>query len=188
MTWNPQVIGNIFLELNFCVRPVDVFTGIKATDELLHARVIRKQAYINYITHHILQIPSISKPAVRRKRLLTLAPLKTKISQKEKEEKETNKLLRRRLAWCNQIGQQYDESEEQYSLLPREVDGSLRTGSKSKWTEKLQSLYTLYPIQHNFHYPYLKWQLLMPGLPLMSPLCGNTRISSTMQTSFFNNL
>ena len=43
-----------------------------------------------------------------------------------------NKYLRR-LAWCNQTGLQCDESEEQYSLLPRalaEVGGSPHKGSK----------------------------------------------------------
>ena len=78
-----------------------------------------------------------------------MAPLKAtknRLSQREKEERETNKCLRRRLAWCNQTGQQYDESEEQYSMLPRalaEADGSLHKGSKVKWTEKLRSRYAV---------------------------------------------
>ena len=57
-----------------------------------------------------------------------MAPPKEKIFRKEKEERETSKYLRRRLAWCNQTGQQYDKSEDQYSLLPRalaEPDGGL---------------------------------------------------------------
>ena len=128
-----------------------MFTGVEATVEqahdLLNARSIGEQAYTHYITHQILQTSSIPNPSVRRKRLLTMAPskaTKTKLSQRQKEEKEINKYLRRRLAWCNETGQQYDESEEQYSLLPRalsEADGSLRTGCKSNWTEKLQSRY-----------------------------------------------
>ena len=49
---------------------------------------------------------------------------KTKISQKEKEERDTNKYLRQRLAWCNLTGQRVDEGEEQYTLLPRAPDGN----------------------------------------------------------------
>ena len=129
---------------------LNVFTGTKALPEqehdLLQARKIGEKVYTNYITHQILQVPSVSEPVIRRKKLLTMAMTKTKISQKEKEEKDINKLLRRRLAWCNQTGQKYDSSEEQYSLLPRalaEADGSLHQGTISKWTEKLQSRYNL---------------------------------------------
>ena len=52
---------------------------------------------------------------------------KRRLSQKEKEERDTNKFLRKRLAWCNQTGQKYDESEEQYTILPRalaDADGN----------------------------------------------------------------
>ena len=129
------------------------FTGNLATEEqvhdLLNARAIGESVYKNYITHQIMQVPSVNKPQTRRKRLLTMAPpkeTKRKISHKEKEEREISKYLRRRLAWCNQTGQQYDESEEQYSLLPRalaEPDGGLHTGSKSKWTDKLKSRYNV---------------------------------------------
>ena len=130
---------------------VNVFTGTKATLEqthdLLNARKSGKQGYTNYVSHHILQLPSVANAPVRKKRLLTMAPPKStkrKQSQKEKEERDTNKYLRRRLAWCNQTGQQYDECDEQYSLLPRalaELDGSPHKGNKSKWTEKLQARY-----------------------------------------------
>ena len=132
---------------------LNVFTGNLATEEqvhdLLNARAIGASVYTNYITHQIMQVPSVNKPQTRRKRLLTMAPpkeTKRKISHKEKEERETSKYLRRRLAWCNQTGQQYDESEEQYSLLPRalaEPDGGLHTGAKSKWTDKLKSRYNV---------------------------------------------
>lgn len=113
---------------------VNVFTGVPATQEqahdLLMARELGEKSYINYVTHHILQLPSVANAPVRRKRLLTMAPpksTKVRLSQKEREVRDTNKYLRRRLAWCNQTGQQYDASEEQYSLLPRalaKVDGS----------------------------------------------------------------
>ena len=73
-----------------------------------------------YITHHILQVPivSVDKAAVRHKRLLTMAPPKKTVITEGKGRKEYDKYLRR-LAWCNQTGLQCDESEEQYSLLPR---------------------------------------------------------------------
>ena len=130
---------------------VNVFIGTQATPEqscdLLNARKIGQQGYINYITHNILRFSSVTNPPVRRKQLLTMAPpkaTKRRLSQKEKEERNTIKHLRRRLAWCNQTGQRYDESEEQYSTLPRaltEIDGSPHKGSKSKWTDKLQARY-----------------------------------------------
>ena len=131
---------------------VNVFTGTQATPEqshdLLNARKVGQQGFINYVTHYILQLPSVTNAPVRRKRLLTMAPpkiTKTRLSQKEKEERNTIKYLRRRLAWCNQTGQRYDEGEEQYSMLPRalaEIDGSPHKGNKSKWTDKLQARYS----------------------------------------------
>ena len=121
---------------------VNIFTGLPATQEqahdLLKARELGEKSYINYVTHHILQLPSVANAPVRRRRLLTMAPpksTKVRLSQKEREMRDTNKYLRRRLAWCNQTGQQYDASEEQYSLLPRalaEVDGSPHKGSSSR--------------------------------------------------------
>ncbi len=132
---------------------VNVFTGQEATPEqrhdLLNARKLGTQHYENYITHHILQVPSVAKAPLRKRRLLTMAPPKiteTKISQKQKEERDTNKYLRRRLAWCNRTGQQFDEGEEQYSLFPRALadpDGNPHKGVKSKWTAKLQARYNV---------------------------------------------
>jgi hypothetical protein len=131
---------------------VNVFTGDQATVEqahdLLNAREIGEQHYLNYVSHHILKEPSTKAP-VRKKRLLTMAPkkiTKSRMSQKEKEERDTNKYLRRRLAWCNRTGKQYDEAEEQYSLLPRAIsdaDGNPHKGAKSKWMDKLQLRYNL---------------------------------------------
>ena len=127
---------------------VNVFTNKKATVEqahdLLQARDLGEEYYKDYITHHIIQSPSVKAP-LRRKRLLTMAPTKvtkTKMSQKEKEERDTNKYLRRRLAWCNRMGQTYDEGTEQYSVLPIEADGIPNKGAKSKWTDKLQARYS----------------------------------------------
>lgn len=129
---------------------VNVFTGVNATPEqthdLLNARSIGEQHYRNYISHHILQTPSTSAP-LRKARLLTMAPpkmTKTKLSQKEKEARDTNKYLRRRLDWCNRTGQKFDEAEEQYSLFPRALvdpDGNPHKGTKSNWTDKLKARY-----------------------------------------------
>lgn len=54
--------------------------------------------------------------------------------------------MRRRLAWCNQTGQKYDESEEQYTVLPRaiaDINGNPHKGNKSKWTQCLKSRYNV---------------------------------------------
>ena len=45
---------------------------------------------------------SVEKAAVRRKQLLTMAPIKVtikRLSQQQKEQRDTNKYQRRRLAW-----------------------------------------------------------------------------------------
>ena len=131
---------------------INVLTGTKATPEqthdLLNARAIGLQSYKNYVTHNLLQVPSVQS-SLRQKRLLTMAPpkmTKRRLSQKEKEERDTNKFLRKRLAWCNQTGQKYDESEEQYTILPRalaDADGNPHSHQKSNWTEKLEKRYTI---------------------------------------------
>ena len=58
----------------------NVFTNQQATPEqthdLLNARKVGEQGYVNYITHHILQLPSVVNALVRRKQLLTMAPPK----------------------------------------------------------------------------------------------------------------
>lgn len=101
-------------------RLVNVLTDEQATLEqtydLLNARKIGEQGYLNCVTHRILQLPSVDIAPVRHKQLLTMAPCKVtkkRISQQQKEQHDTNKYLRRRLAWCNQTGQRYDESKEQ---------------------------------------------------------------------------
>lgn len=129
---------------------INLFTKQEASPEQAHdmlaAHQIGKQVYNNYITHHLLQLPSVLAP-IRRKQLLTMAPPKStkrRISQLQREQRDTNKYLRKRLAWCNRTGQTFDESQEQYSLLPRslaEADGTLHKGVKSKWTDKLQARY-----------------------------------------------
>ena len=155
--WNDNVLNMRSMMVKHELLPVqgskgivNAFTGVKATTaqthDLLNARKIGEQHYKNYVTHHILQVPSSTAP-LRKARLLTMAPpknTKTKISQKEKEERDTNKYLRRRLAWCNRTGQQFDEGEEQYSLLPRALadpDGNPHKGTKSNWTDKLKARY-----------------------------------------------
>ena len=130
---------------------INVFTKQQATPEqthdLLNARKLGEQSYLNFVTHRILQQTSVSKAPVRRKQLLTMAPLKVtmrRLSQQQKEQRDTTKYLRKRLAWCNQTGQKFDESKEQYSILPRslaDVNGIPHKGNKSKWTEKLSTRY-----------------------------------------------
>ena len=129
---------------------VNLFTNVQATAEqahdLVNARQIGKPGYINYVTHYLMQLPSVNAP-IRRKQLLTMSPLKVtkrRMSQKQKEQRDTLKCLRKRLAWCNQTGQKFNESEEQYSVLPRSlanVDGTPQKANKSKWTQKLQGSY-----------------------------------------------
>lgn len=84
---------------------INVFTNQIATQEqchdLLNARLIGEQGYMNFVSHTILHQSSVTKPAVRRKQLLTMAPPKVtrkRLSQQQKEQRETNKYLRRRLA------------------------------------------------------------------------------------------
>ena len=129
---------------------VNLFTNKQATNEqahdMLNARQIGEQSYLNFVTHTLLQMPSVNAP-VRRKQLLTMAPCKItrrRMTQQQQEQKETNRYLRKRLAWCNQTGQKFDESEEQYSLLPRslaDTHGLPHKGNKSKWTDKLKGRY-----------------------------------------------
>jgi hypothetical protein len=128
---------------------VNVFTNLVATNEqahdLLNARKIT-QHYLQYVKHRIIQAPSVTAP-IRQKKLLTMAPqkcTKSRLSQKEKEERNINKYLRRRLAWCNQTGQKFDASEEQYTVLPRamaDADGNPHKGNKSNWTNWIKSRY-----------------------------------------------
>jgi len=72
---------------------VNMFTGTQATPEqscdLLNARKIGQQGYINYVTHNTLRLSSVTNLPVRCKQLLTMAPpkaTKRRLSQKEKEE------------------------------------------------------------------------------------------------------
>ena len=50
------------------------------------------------------------------------------------------------MVWCNETGEKYDASEEQYSLLPRalaDADGNPHKGNKCTWTASLQNRYNL---------------------------------------------
>lgn len=155
---------------------VNLFTNKQATTEqahdMLNARRIGEQSYIiNFVTHTLLQMPSVNAP-VRRKQLLTMAPCKItkrRMTQQQKEQQETNKYLRKRLAWCNQTGQKFDESEEQYSLLPRslaDVNGSPHKGNKSKWTEKLRARYNC----DTMCTPFLSTPEWTPGLTIIDSM------------------
>lgn len=102
--------------------------------------------------------PSTAAP-LRKAHLLTMAPpkiTKRKLSQKDKEARETNKYLRRRLQWCNCTGQQFDQAEEQYSLFPHALvdpDGQPHKGVKSNWTDKLKARYSTGPNTPFLHLP-----------------------------------
>ena len=84
---------------------VNTFNGEVASNEqshdLINARKMGQKDYENYVSHYILKQPSVSNAPVRRRRLLTMAPTMKKKSKKitpeEKEEREVNKCLRRRL-------------------------------------------------------------------------------------------
>ena len=56
---------------------VNLFTNKQATNEqahdMLNARQIGEQSYLNFVTHTLLQMPSVNAP-VRRKQSLTMAP------------------------------------------------------------------------------------------------------------------
>ena len=58
---------------------MNMFASKKATTEqahdLIEARKIGQEYYKDYITHHIIQSPSVKAP-LRKKRLLTMAPAK----------------------------------------------------------------------------------------------------------------
>ena len=118
-----------------------------------------QEDYENYVSHYILKQPSVSNAPVRR--LLTMAPAMKRKSKKitpEEKEREVNKCLRRRLAWCNQTGKSYDAAIEQYSLLPRaiaDLNGLPHKGNKSNWTNKLESRYTV--PEYNPLNESLKW-------------------------------
>ena len=129
----------------------NVFSGIIATPQqnhdLLNSRKIGNEQYSNYIKYNILHQPSTSSAPVRKHRLLTMAqPIKSKkkVSTKEREMKNVEKCLRRRLAWCNKSGNSYEPGLEQYSIYPRalaDCEGRPHKGSKATWTEKLRSRY-----------------------------------------------
>ena len=126
---------------------INVLTGTKATPEqkhdLLNARAIGLQSYKNYVTHNPLQVPSVQS-FLRQKQLLTMAP--PKMTKRRLSEKETNSLGTGWRAWCNQTGQKYAESEEQYTILPRalaDADSNPHSHQKSNWTEKLEKRYTI---------------------------------------------
>lgn len=74
----------------------------------------------------------------------TIKTTKTKSKQKEKEAKQVITCLRKRLAWCNHTKLPYNSSEEQYSILSRALaneDGTPQKGSKTNWSDKLESRY-----------------------------------------------
>lgn len=113
--------------INTCNRGlINTISGLAATPEqqydLLHFREIGEEHLAQYINLRILRQPSTNAP-VRKHRLMTMDARKQThkraLSMKDKEHKQLEKCLRQRLAWCNQTGNSYDPSTEQYSTLPR---------------------------------------------------------------------
>ena len=130
---------------------LNVFCALNATPEQLHDMLtfyeVGIQAFKQYITCYILQNPTSTNAPLRRHKLLTMAtvkPTKTKVKQKEKEAKQVITCLRKRLVWCNHTKLPYDQSLEQYSIMPRALadeDGNPHKGNKSNWSDKLESRY-----------------------------------------------
>ena len=70
---------------------INFFTKQQATPEqahdLLNARQIGEQGYLNYVKYHLLQLPSVETP-IQCKQLLTMAPAratKRRLSQQQRE-------------------------------------------------------------------------------------------------------
>ena len=129
---------------------VNVFSGAKAKPEqshdLLTFRQVGTEDFLNFVQHRILHQPSSADAPTRQRRLLTMASPKVgkrKISQKEREQKQVTKCLRRQLAWYKKTGGTI--AQEQYSPYPRtlaDCSGAPHKGNKSIWTDKLQARYT----------------------------------------------
>ena len=130
---------------------VNCFSGEKATSEqnhdMLQFRVIGAQLFLDYVSHRILMNTcSTDQAPLRKRKLFTMSKprvTRKKISQKEKEAKIVAKCLRRRLAWCNRLGQSYNPTE-QYSRFPRALAdefGNPHKAPKKSWTDKIASRY-----------------------------------------------
>ena len=127
------------------------FSGKKATPEqthdLLNYRKIGSDGLEQHIKFRILKQSTTEAPKRKHQLLTMAAPKKGKkrYSQRERELKQVNACLRKRLAWCNLKGEKFDPTAEQYSKYPRVIcseEGKLRTGNKSTWTDKLQKKYS----------------------------------------------
>ena len=108
-----------------------------------------------------------------------------KVSQKQKEERDTNTYLRRRLAWCNRTGQQFDEGEEQYSLFPRALadpDDNPHKGVKSKliYIDMLLDQILFKPSNSTEFTPYLLPDGFLPYHHFKDIIDEVTTISSEM--------
>ena len=115
------------------------------SEDLLHFREYGERDYLNYVRSRILQESVSSDAPVRKRKLRTMADSKTAkkaVSTKDKELKQVTKCLKRRLAWCNSTGQQYNPNTEQYSLLPRAICDYNGLPNKCLWTHKLKNLKT----------------------------------------------
>ena len=88
---------------------------------------------ITFLVNHLGVQPSLT--------MSSQLPKRKRKSHQEKESEIVIKSLRRRLAWCNRNGQQFNEPE-QYSIFPRALavaNCMPHKSAKSSWTDKLKS-------------------------------------------------
>ena len=158
---------------------LNVFSGQRATPEqetdMLNFRRIGKQAYFDYVTHHILHQPSSVKAPLRRHKLLTMKPVKSHTKRrnpKEQEARQVIKCLRRKLAWSNHENLQFNVSEEQYSVLPRAIadeDGNPHKSNKSNWSDKLSSRYgSADPPVFTSHLPFVPQAVIIDAMFILN--------------------
>jgi len=130
----------------------NVFSGQVATPEqsvdMMTFQETGIEAYRQYISTRLLEVPSHANALLRRQKLLTMSSTKAKkkrMTPREQADKRIIKCLQRRLQWCNEKGMSFNNSgEEQYCILPRALadeDGCPHKSTKSHWTEKLQHRY-----------------------------------------------
>ena len=124
--------------------------NIQATPEqsrdLLTFRQIGQSSFEEYISSKLLKQPSTQAP-VRKKKLCTFSASKAekkRVKQVEKEQKLSQRLLKRQLSWIAKHGGDINDPEMFYgpiSPLPRalvDANGLPYKGSKSNTTAYLQ--------------------------------------------------
>ena len=105
------------------------------------------------------------------------------MNEKEKELKDVNKLLRRRLEWYRVTGITYDPSDDQCSIYPRALSdncGKPHTGNKSVWTERLSNRYdSSMVVSTMFPDAWVPELVLINGMFMLNtkPLCNSKTIT-----------